>query len=556
MKVVGSGHSHSEVAVPDDGALLIDLRNLSGGLDPYPWLPPSNDIGAAHLQRVGAGTQIRQINREVLVPKRLGLINQGPFDGQTIAGAINTNTHGSGLAMGGFADMVESMEMVVVRPRASGEVDAEIWVIEPRDGISDPATFAQLAEDRALVQDDDLFHSAVCGYGLFGVAVSYTLRVRDLYWLNEHYKPCTWRDICEAFADGGVPPLLRTNQQVKIYVNTAEWRNERPGAPATAINCRIDTWNETPLPLPEKPANWEKGALHPIFPPMRPRLDGLTKDLAGTTYDVRGSGSFTAQALNLAFFKERKQPAFYREDDILELVRQPHQDAYRNASAYYRALRRTRDNDIKYDPSLAGNKLDNTVLDGDAEPEDFGPSIEVAVPIDRMVETVECMLDLVAEQDVNFAIPTGIRFTKASEHHLCPTQGRDSAFIELVGFLPDNNGMEPRNHDWHEYRSIYKQAFNRLFHRLREQIPEVRFHLGKCNDYGAAELQADFPKFDTWREQYRLFNWTAIFDCPNARRWQLDKDVPLLSAAAVARRMDALTSPRTGASRRAGSRRE
>ena len=178
IKAVGSGHSHSMVAVPTNHHIAVDFHSLSGEIRNYRWLNRQARAESRYLVRMKAGTQIRHANIEILTPKGLALINQGPYDGQTIAGAINTNTHGTGLGMGGFADMVQSVEMLVVVPDASGQHKVEVWFVEPTEGISDPIQFRRRNRNgnKFLVQNDDIFYSAVCGYGLFGIAYSILLR--------------------------------------------------------------------------------------------------------------------------------------------------------------------------------------------------------------------------------------------------------------------------------------------------------------------------------------------------------------------------------------------
>ncbi|MGN7862395.1 D-arabinono-1,4-lactone oxidase [Microbacterium sp. 22303] len=87
VRPVGSGHSFAPL-VPTDG-IVLDISALSG--------VQSVDDGAASA-RVWAGSRLADLG-EPLWDAGLTLRNQGAIDAQTIAGAISTSTHGSGLRL-------------------------------------------------------------------------------------------------------------------------------------------------------------------------------------------------------------------------------------------------------------------------------------------------------------------------------------------------------------------------------------------------------------------------------------------------------------------------
>lgn len=522
VKVVGSGHSHSKVAQPETGNILIDLKRFTGEASIYSWLKARSRIklekNTHSLIRVKSGTSIRELNVKILAPRKLGLINTGPFDGQTIAGVVNTNTHGTGIGLGGFADMVRSVEMFVIRAVAKGNHKVESWIIEPSNGISDPAKFRQSARGERLVQDDDVFYSVVCGYGLFGVATTYTLEVRDLYWLDENYSHLTWKQVKEKLkgADKGIPQLLKNNRRVKLYVHTAQCHKD--GRIHDDTDCRLETWNENEFEL--KPPKWDNHEeIHKIWPPMRPRtaVKNVGKFVSGLTFDINGirndgkPSDITVSTLSNGFFREDNKNHFLRGYEM---------------SAYYRAIRRARDNDIAFDPNKRGvanerHRIDNTKFVAPSEPSDFGPSLEICVPLALTVRGVELMMKWIARQEVNFVIPTGIRFTKRSKHYLSPAYEWDCTFIEIVGWLPDE-----RKKDWDKFKAAYYGAFADLIRELRRELPDVRFHIGKYNTEGVKSLKKNYPRFKTWVEYYHVFNASGLLDCPNARKWKLDEEKP------------------------------
>ncbi|WP_370325644.1 D-arabinono-1,4-lactone oxidase [Euzebya sp.] len=107
LRVAASGHSFSPIAASDDVmATLADMPTL---VEPA---PDGRTVTAS------AGTTIRQLNAR-LADHGLALRNAGDIDHQTIAGALATGTHGTGLAFGPMhADLV-GVELVDARGEIS-----------------------------------------------------------------------------------------------------------------------------------------------------------------------------------------------------------------------------------------------------------------------------------------------------------------------------------------------------------------------------------------------------------------------------------------------------
>lgn len=85
VRVIGAGHSFTPVAMGEDH--LVSLDEMSGlvGVD-----------AERRRARFRAGTRLRDIPA-ILEPYGLALTNQGDVNPQSIAGAISTGTHGTGL---------------------------------------------------------------------------------------------------------------------------------------------------------------------------------------------------------------------------------------------------------------------------------------------------------------------------------------------------------------------------------------------------------------------------------------------------------------------------
>lgn len=100
VKVPGSGHSFTPAAVTDGRLVRIDA------------LKGVYSIDRSRMEvRVGAGTTLNDLNR-LLAVEGLAMANLGDIAYQTVAGAISTSTHGTGVALTGLAAQVSAMKIV------------------------------------------------------------------------------------------------------------------------------------------------------------------------------------------------------------------------------------------------------------------------------------------------------------------------------------------------------------------------------------------------------------------------------------------------------------
>ncbi|HRV59980.1 MAG TPA: FAD-binding protein, partial [Solirubrobacterales bacterium] len=106
ITTVGSGHSFTPTALSND--LLLDISRTAGVIS------VDRDSG---LVEVGAGTILADLNREL---DHLGLAmpNLGDIDRQTIAGAVSTGTHGTGISLPNISAQIESLKLM----GADGEI--------------------------------------------------------------------------------------------------------------------------------------------------------------------------------------------------------------------------------------------------------------------------------------------------------------------------------------------------------------------------------------------------------------------------------------------------
>ncbi len=162
VKVMGAGHSFTAIAATDGVHVTID------GLDQI------HDVNEQTRQvTVGAGITLRALNRE-LDRRGLALENLGDIDSQTIAGAISTGTHGTGLGFAGIASQVVGLR-IVTADGTSYDIDAE----------SHP----------------DLFACARVSLGALGVISRVRLQCVEAFRLAVLEEPATVHDTLEAWPE-------------------------------------------------------------------------------------------------------------------------------------------------------------------------------------------------------------------------------------------------------------------------------------------------------------------------------------------------------------------
>ena len=102
VRAVGAGHSFTPLA-ETDGVLV--------SLDHHRGLVAIDRSGPEPVAVLRAGTRLLELPA-LLAPHGLALANQGDIDRQSVAGAISTGTHGTGLGFPGLAATVRSLRLV------------------------------------------------------------------------------------------------------------------------------------------------------------------------------------------------------------------------------------------------------------------------------------------------------------------------------------------------------------------------------------------------------------------------------------------------------------
>lgn len=160
VKAVGSGHSFTGVARPEDVMVVLDrMAGVRGAVD---------DGG---LVTLGAGTPLHVANRQ-LARRDLAFENLGDIEIQTVAGALSTGTHGTGARYGGLPTQVRALEMV----------------------LADGSVARCSATERP-----DLFACARLGLGALGIVTEVTVQAVPLFLLAADEGPMGLAEVLDRF---------------------------------------------------------------------------------------------------------------------------------------------------------------------------------------------------------------------------------------------------------------------------------------------------------------------------------------------------------------------
>lgn len=146
IRTAGSGHSFTPLV--ETSGVLLSLDNLSG---------IKRHDASAQTVTLGAGTKIHAIGRPLYV-LGFGLKNQGDIDRQSLAGALSTGTHGTGLDLPCLSAEVASFRIVTGR--------GEVLNCSPTENA-------------------DVFAGGRVSFGALGILTEVTMRVRPRYRLKE-----------------------------------------------------------------------------------------------------------------------------------------------------------------------------------------------------------------------------------------------------------------------------------------------------------------------------------------------------------------------------------
>lgn len=175
LRAIGGGWSLSRAAVTD--GRLVNTAPLN-------WYFPIAATGVSPaysgdpglLMYLQCGVSVDEANGLLGRHHRpLALKTSGASNGQTIAGAVSTGTHGSRFRFGAMQDYVVGLHLVTAPDRT-------VWL----ERASYPVLADQLITrlGAQVVRDDTLFNAALVSFGSFGVLHSVLIEAEPLYLLE------------------------------------------------------------------------------------------------------------------------------------------------------------------------------------------------------------------------------------------------------------------------------------------------------------------------------------------------------------------------------------
>jgi hypothetical protein len=177
---IGSGWALSEINITD--GWLVNTKLLNGCYDVgdkyFEADYPATDRPGVVLAQ--AGMQIAELNAYLeLMPqddaKRRALKAAGIGNGQTIAGAVSGNTHGSQINFGAMPDFVVGLHIAT----GSGRT---LWIEKASKPVLNAEFAAKINAD--LIRDDEIFNAAVVSFGTFGIIAALALETAPIYQLD------------------------------------------------------------------------------------------------------------------------------------------------------------------------------------------------------------------------------------------------------------------------------------------------------------------------------------------------------------------------------------
>lgn len=162
IRCIGTGHSWSELAPTDDILMATDALNRILSIDKV-----------ANTATIQAGAKLEDLNVE-LWEKGYSLSNLGSIARQSLAGAISTATHGTGINFKVLASQVINFKLV----NAAGE----IVVIDKKE-------------------ETELFNTAIISLGSLGIITEMTINIDPKFNLHERSGLMDFEDVCDNILD-------------------------------------------------------------------------------------------------------------------------------------------------------------------------------------------------------------------------------------------------------------------------------------------------------------------------------------------------------------------
>ncbi len=173
IRVVGTGHSWSDICATNEALLNLDFYNNITHIDKE-----------RKLVTVQAGIKLWHLNN-LLDKEGLALTNLGSIDQQSLAGAISTGTHGSGIQFQILGSQM--LEFTLIKANGS-----ELIINKEKD--------------------TELFNACVVNLGCLGIISEITLQVTDAFTLHDYTTTIPFDDVIE-----NIDTYLKENDHFKLW---------------------------------------------------------------------------------------------------------------------------------------------------------------------------------------------------------------------------------------------------------------------------------------------------------------------------------------------------
>jgi hypothetical protein len=176
---IGSGWALSAINITD--GWLVNTKLLNGCYDigdeyfhaDYPAEKRRNVVLAqCGMQIAELSAYLEQMPTEDA--DRRAIQAAGIGNGQTVAGAVSGNTHGSQITYGAMPDFVCGIHLAT----GTGET---LWIERKSKPVANEAFLAKIGA--RLVRDDDIFNAAVVSFGTFGIVAALAVETVPIYQL-------------------------------------------------------------------------------------------------------------------------------------------------------------------------------------------------------------------------------------------------------------------------------------------------------------------------------------------------------------------------------------
>jgi len=175
LRAVGASWSLSKVGMTEHRLINTKNLNLAFPLDDAS-ISPAYAGDRAKLRFMEAGAEIGRINQS-LFDQGLSLKASGSNNGQTLAGAVSTGTHGSAFKFGSTPDFVVGIHLIT-------GPSTQVYLQRASYPVVTPSFAAALGAE--LKNDDTLFNAALVSFGSFGIIHGMLIETRPLFLLHAY----------------------------------------------------------------------------------------------------------------------------------------------------------------------------------------------------------------------------------------------------------------------------------------------------------------------------------------------------------------------------------